>query len=71
MMQVSIQSLYIFKLFIQNFSGSFSCSSSIIIVVVVVVVVVPVGQTIGSISSQTLAYDCLCTLELMAADNVA
>ena len=27
----------------------------------VVVVVVVVGQTIGSISSKTLAYDCLCT----------
>ena len=29
-----------------------------------VVVVVLVGQTVGSISSKTLAYDCLYTLEL-------
>ena len=34
------------------------------LVVVVVVVIVVVGQTVGSISSRTLAYDCLCTLEL-------
>ena len=27
-------------------------------------VVVVVGQTVGSISSKTLAYDCLCTFEL-------
>ena len=33
----------------------------------VVEVVVVVGQTIGSISSRTLAYDCLCTLELCTA----
>ena len=32
--------------------------------VIVVVVVVVIGQTVGSISSRTLAYDCLCTLEL-------
>ena len=32
--------------------------------IVVVVVVVVIGQTVGSISSRTLAYDCLCTLEL-------
>ena len=31
--------------------------------VVVVVVVVVVGQTVGFISSRTLAYNCLCTLE--------
>ena len=35
--------------------------------VVVVVVVVVVGQTVGSISSKTLAYNCLCTLELCTA----
>ena len=29
-----------------------------------IVVVVVVGQTVGFISSRTLAYDCLCTLEL-------
>ena len=34
---------------------------------VAVVVVVEVGQTVGSISSKTLAYDCLCTLELFRA----
>ena len=39
--------------------------------VVVVVVVVVVGQTVGSISSKTLAYDCLCTLELCTASMIA
>ena len=34
---------------------------------VIVVVVVVVGQTVGSISSKTLAYDCLYTLELCTA----
>ena len=34
------------------------------VVVVVVVLVVVVGQTGGSISCKTLAYDCLYTLEL-------
>ena len=37
----------------------------------VVVVVVVVGQTVGSISSRTLAYDCLCTLELCTASMIA
>ena len=37
----------------------------VIVVVVVVVAVVVVGQTVGSISSKRLAYDYLCTLELM------
>ena len=37
----------------------------------VVVVVVVVGQTVGSISSKTLAYDCLCTLELCTASMIA
>ena len=36
-----------------------------------VVVVVVVGQTVGSISSKTLAYDCLCTLELCTASLIA
>ena len=40
-------------------------------VVVVVVVVVVVGQTVWSISSRTLAYDCLCTLELCTASMIA
>ena len=40
-------------------------------VVVVVVVVVVVGQTVGSISSKTLAYDCLYTLELCTASMIA
>ena len=35
------------------------------------VVVVVVGQTVGSISSRTLAYDCLCTLELCTASMIA
>ena len=39
--------------------------------IVVVVVVVVVGQTVGSISSRTLAYDCLCTLELCTASMIA
>ena len=34
-------------------------------------VVVVVGQTVGSISSKTLAYDCLCTLELCTASMIA
>ena len=38
--------------------------------VTVVVVVVVVGQTVGSISSKTLAYDCLCTLELCMASLI-
>ena len=38
---------------------------------VVVVVVVVVGQTVGSISSKTLAYDCLYTLELCTASMIA
>ena len=32
--------------------------------------VVVVGQTVGSISSKTLAYDCLCTLELCTASMI-
>ena len=30
-----------------------------VVVVIVVVVVVVIGQTVGSISSRTLAYDCI------------
>ena len=37
----------------------------------VLVVVVIVGQTIGSISSETLAYDCLCTVESCTASMIA
>ena len=33
--------------------------------------VVVVGQTVGSISSKTLAYDCLCTLEVCTTSVVA
>ena len=40
-------------------------------VVVVVVVVVVVGETVGSISSKTLAYDCLYALELCTASMIA
>ena len=40
-------------------------------VVVVVVAVVVVGQNVGSISSRTLAFDCLCTLELCTASMIA
>ena len=36
-----------------------------------IVVVVVVGQTVGSISSRTLAFDCLCTLELCTASMIA
>ena len=36
-----------------------------------VVVVVVVGRTVGSISSKTLAYDCLCTLELCTTSMIA
>ena len=39
--------------------------------IVVVVVVVVVGQTVGSISSKTLAYDCLYTLELCTVSLIA
>ena len=38
---------------------------------VVVVVVVVIGNTVGSISSRTLAYDCLCTLEFCTASMIA
>ena len=38
---------------------------------VVVVVVVVVAQTVGSISSKTLAYDCFCTLKLCTASMIA
>ena len=38
---------------------------------ILVVVVVVVGQTVLSISSKTLAYDCLCTLELCTASLIA
>ena len=38
---------------------------------VIVVVVVVVGQTVGSISTKTLAYDCLYTLELCPASLIA
>ena len=41
------------------------------VVVVVIAVVVVVGQTVGSISSKTLAYDCLCTLEFCTASMIA
>ena len=48
------------------------CSVGIgVFVVVVVAVVVVVGQTVGSISSKTLAYDCLYTLELCTASLIA
>ena len=43
----------------------------VVVVLVVVVVVVVVGQTVGSISSKTLAYDCLYTLELCTASMIA
>ena len=36
-----------------------------------IVVVVVVGQTVGSISSKTLDYDCLYTLELCTASLIA
>ena len=39
--------------------------------VVVVVIVVVVGQTVGSISSKKLAYDCLYTLELRTSSMIA
>ena len=38
---------------------------------VVVVVVLAVGQTVGSISRNKLAYDCLYTLELCTASMIA
>ena len=38
---------------------------------VVVVAVVVVGQPVGSISSKTLAYDCLYALELCTASMIA
>ena len=37
----------------------------------IVLVVVVVGQTVDSISSKTLAYDCLYTLELCTASMIA
>ena len=47
------------------------CTAVRIVLVEVVVVVVVVGQTVGSISSKTLAYDCLYTLELCTASMIA
>ena len=41
------------------------------LLLLVVVVVVVVGQTVGSISSKTLAYDCLYTLELCTVSMIA
>ena len=49
----------------------FGKSVVVAVVVVAVVVVLVVGQTVGSISSKTLAYDCLCTLELCTASMIA
>ena len=46
-----------------NFRWCYTVSTSDGVILVVVVV----GQTVGSISSKTLAYDCLCTLELCTA----
>ena len=43
----------------------------VVVDVVVVVVVVVVGQTVGSISSKTLAYDCLYTLEVRTTTMIA
>ena len=48
-----------------------SCSLMDGLVVAVVVVVVVVGHAVGTISNQTLAYDCLCTLELCTASMIA
>ena len=36
----------------------------------IVVVVVAVGQTVGSISSETPPYDCLCTARTFTASAV-
>ena len=43
----------------QCFFIGLGCSIPTIVVVVVVLVVVVVGQTVGSISSKTQAYDCV------------
>ena len=43
----------------------------VVVVVVVVIVVVVVVQTVGSISSKTLAYDCLCTLEVCMTSMIS
>ena len=47
------------------------CEMAVFGVCGVVVVVVVVGQTVGSISSKTMAYDCLYTLELCTASMIA
>ena len=54
---------------IRQFSSSAALLAFEVLVVVVVVVVV--GRTVGSISSKTLAYECLCTLELCTASMIA
>ena len=46
-------------------------SIAMISIRITIVVVVVVGQTVGSISSKTLAYDCLYTLELCTASMIA
>ena len=43
----------------------------IVVVIVVLVVAVVVGQTVGSISSKTLVYDCLYTIELCTASMIS
>ena len=44
---------------------------SIYCLYLLVVVAVVVAQTVGSISSKTLAYDCLCTIELCMESMIA
>ena len=61
------------RIAITNYNVKFNLTRSdgVTAVVSEVVVVVVVGQTVGSISSKTLAYDCLYTLELCTASMIA
>ena len=43
----------------------------VVVAVVVLLVVVAVGQTVWSISSKTLVYDCLCTLKFCTPSMIA
>ena len=64
----NLANLIINNLFELNASKT---KTMIVVEVVVVVVVVVVGQIVESISSKTLAYDCLYTFELCTASMIA
>ena len=64
-LSITLSTLWLYAVLLQ------SCVVVVVVVVVVIVVVVIVGQTVSSISSKTLAYGCLCPLELCSASMIA